>query len=30
VRDLLRFYKRYAQSIITAEQEYSEPKIGQD
>jgi CBS domain-containing protein len=30
VRDLLMFYKRYAQSKIAAEQEYSEPKIGQD
>lgn len=30
VRDLLMFYKRYAQSKISAEMEYSEPKIGQD
>jgi signal-transduction protein with cAMP-binding, CBS, and nucleotidyltransferase domain len=30
VRDLLMFYKRYAQSKISAEVEYSEPKIGQD
>lgn len=30
VRDLLMFYKRYAQSKITPSQEYSEPKIAQD
>jgi len=30
VRDLLMFYKRYAQSKISQEQMYSEPKIGQD
>ena len=30
VRDLLMFYKRYAQSKISTEMEYSEPKIGQD
>ncbi len=30
VRDLLMFYKRYAQSKIAANQVYSEPKIGQD
>ena len=30
VRDLLLFYKRYAQSKISQEQMYSEPKIGQD
>ena len=30
VRDLLMFYKRYAQSKIPQEQEYSEPKIMQD
>ena len=30
VRDLLMFYKRYAQSKISQEQTYSEPKIGQD
>ena len=30
VRDLLMFYKRYAQSKISKEQMYSEPKIGQD
>jgi CBS domain-containing protein len=30
VRDLLLFYKRYAQSKIPAEQTYSEPKIIQD
>ena len=30
VRDLLLFYKRYAQSKIPQEQEYSEPKIMQD
>lgn len=30
VRDLLMFYKRYAQSKISTEIEYSEPKIGQD
>jgi CBS domain-containing protein len=30
VRDLLMFYKRYAQSKISQEQVYSEPKIGQD
>jgi len=30
VRDLLRFYKRYAQSKINPEASYSEPKIFQD
>jgi CBS domain-containing protein len=30
VRDLLMFYKRYAQSKITPEAGYSEPKIFQD
>jgi len=30
VRDLLLHYKRYAQSKIPQEQEYSEPKIMQD
>jgi CBS domain-containing protein len=30
VRDLLMFYKRYAQSKITPGAEYSEPKIFQD
>jgi Predicted signal-transduction protein containing cAMP-binding and CBS domains len=30
VRDLLMFYKRYAQSKISTEQTYSEPKIAQD
>jgi signal-transduction protein with cAMP-binding, CBS, and nucleotidyltransferase domain len=30
VRDLLMFYKRYAQSKISQEEMYSEPKIGQD
>ena len=30
VRDVMMFYKRYAQSKIPTEQEYSEPKIGQD
>ena len=30
VRDVLRFYKRYAQSKVPAEQPYSEPKIFQD
>lgn len=30
VRDLLMFYKRYAQSKISTEMEYSEPKIMQD
>jgi len=30
VRDLLMFYKRYAQSKIPAEAGYSEPKIFQD
>lgn len=30
VRDLLMHYKRYAQSKISTEMEYSEPKIGQD
>ncbi|MBU6434717.1 MAG: CBS domain-containing protein [Nitrospirae bacterium] len=30
VRDLLLFYKRYAQSKLPLEQEYSEPKIMQD
>jgi len=30
VRDLLLFYKRYAQSKIPLEMSYSEPKIGQD
>lgn len=30
VRDVLMFYKRYAQSKISLEQTYSEPKIGQD
>jgi len=30
VRDLLMFYKRYAQSKIPPEMGYSEPKIGQD
>ena len=30
VRDLLMFYKRYAQSKISTEQMYSEPKIMQD
>jgi signal-transduction protein with cAMP-binding, CBS, and nucleotidyltransferase domain len=29
-RDLLLYYKRYAQSKIALEQEYSEPKIMQD
>ena len=30
VRDLLMFYKRYAQSKLADKQMYSEPKIGQD
>ena len=30
VRDVMRFYKRYAQSSIKAEASYSEPKISQD
>jgi signal-transduction protein with cAMP-binding, CBS, and nucleotidyltransferase domain len=30
VRDVLMFYKRYAQSKISPEQPYSEPKIFQD
>ena len=30
VRDLLLFYKRYAQLKISTEQKYSEPKIAQD
>ena len=30
VRDLLLFYKRYAQSKISTETDYSEPKIFQD
>ena len=30
VRDVMMFYKRYAQSQIPPEQEYSEPKIMQD
>ena len=30
VRDLLMHYKRYAQSKISTEVVYSEPKIGQD
>ncbi|HEU4683733.1 MAG TPA: CBS domain-containing protein [Nitrospira sp.] len=30
VRDLLLFYKRYAQSKIDPEMGYEEPKIGQD
>ncbi len=30
VRDLLLFYKRYAQSKISPEMTYSEPKISQD
>ncbi len=30
VRDLLSFYKRYAQSKISADVSYSEPKISQD
>ena len=30
VRDLLMHYKRYAQSAISTEIVYSEPKIGQD
>jgi len=30
VRDLLLFYKRYAQSLIPPEAAYSEPKIFQD
>ena len=30
VRDLLLFYKRYAQSKIPLEMPYSEPKIFQD
>ena len=30
VRDVLRFYKRYAQSKISPEAPYSEPKIFQD
>jgi CBS domain-containing protein len=30
VRDVMRFYKRYAQSSIAPEQGYSEPKISQD
>ena len=30
VRDLLMFYKRYAQSKISTEIDYSEPKIFQD
>jgi signal-transduction protein with cAMP-binding, CBS, and nucleotidyltransferase domain len=30
VRDLLSFYKRYAQSKISQEMGYSEPKISQD
>ena len=30
VRDVMRFYKRYAQSSIKPEASYSEPKISQD
>ncbi|MBI5673424.1 MAG: CBS domain-containing protein, partial [Nitrospirae bacterium] len=30
VRDLLLFYKRYAQSKISTDVTYSEPKISQD
>ena len=30
VRDVMMFYKRYAQSSIKAEAPYSEPKISQD
>ena len=30
VRDVMRFYKRYAQSSIRPEASYSEPKISQD
>jgi CBS domain-containing protein len=30
VRDVMRFYKRYAQSSIAPEASYSEPKISQD
>ena len=30
VRDLLMYYKRYAQSKLPANMGYSEPKIGQD
>ena len=30
VRDVMMFYKRYAQSSITPEAAYSEPKISQD
>ena len=30
VRDVMMFYKRYAQSEISPEVKYSEPKIGQD
>ena len=30
VRDVMMFYKRYAQSNISPEQGYSEPKISQD
>lgn len=30
VRDVMMFYKRYAQSAISPEVGYSEPKIGQD
>jgi CBS domain-containing protein len=30
VRDVMRFYKRYAQSSIAPEAGYSEPKISQD
>mgnify|MGYP001562245919 FL=1 len=30
VRDVMMFYKRYAQSKISQETQYSEPKIGQD
>jgi len=30
VRDVMMFYKRYAQSAISPEVKYSEPKIGQD
>jgi signal-transduction protein with cAMP-binding, CBS, and nucleotidyltransferase domain len=30
VRDLLLYYKRYAQSKIPAAMSYEEPKIGQD
>jgi CBS domain-containing protein len=30
VRDVMMFYKRYAQSKISPEQGYSEPKISQD